>query len=199
MIHKLWILPGLLLMALSPVAMVHAQTGGQPKYKVLVEQGPAYARVTVTTDPAVAVKQTESFQVVCVTRDYRSPFNIVYRDLEIPQGKSSGTVDIYNLRSPNTWINEDWSIHVERDNNGRYDRRTDLCQVNLDLSAQSYGVTKKTLVVSSSISSAKGEQILVGSRPVQNRRVKQQVSGTQPIPNIQKMDDYFSQTGNGSA
>ena len=76
MSYRLLILPGMLLMALAPVEVVHAQTGGQQKYKVLVEQGPAYARVTVTTDPAVAVKQTESFQVVCVTRDYRSPLTL---------------------------------------------------------------------------------------------------------------------------
>ena len=86
MIRRCLITSAWLLIALGPVTPSPGQGGGQPKYKVLFEQGPAYVRVTVTTDPAVPVKRTENFQVVCGLRGYQGVRSVVYRDLEIPQG-----------------------------------------------------------------------------------------------------------------
>lgn len=192
MIRWLLIASGILATVLCPVSMTHGQNPGKQKYKVLIEAGAAYYRVTVTTDPAVPVKQTETFQIVCTTRDYRGTNSVVYNDLEIPTGQASGTTDIYTLKNLHNWGDNCW-IHIEQDNNGRFNRRTDLCETNLDLNNNFDMYPKTMLVVSSNISAARGQRIMVGKNRSQNRVFNNQLSGTQPIPNVEKLDTYFGQ------
>lgn len=200
MIRWLLIASGVLATALFPLSATHGQNQGKQKYKVLIEQGPAYWRVTVTTDPAVPVKQTETFQVVCKTRDYRGTHSIVYHDLEIPTGQVSGTTDIYTLRNHSPYWGENWLIHIEQDNNGRFDRRTDLCETNLDSNNNSHIYPKTMLVVSSNILVARGQQIIAGKNPGQYQVLNNPLTGIQAIPNVEKLSTYFGQlTGVGVA
>ncbi|MDG2184897.1 MAG: hypothetical protein P8K79_04415 [Mariniblastus sp.] len=196
MIRWLLIASGVLATTLFPLSATHGQNPGKQKYKVLIEKGPAYWRVTVTTDPAVPVKQTETFQVVCTTNSsiWRNQTNksVVYHDLEIATGQVSGTTDIYTLKNLHNW-GENCLIHIEQDNNGRFDGRTDLCVTNLDLNNNSHMYPKTMLVVSSNISAARGQRIMVGKNRSQNRVFNNQLSGTQPIPNVEKLNTYFGQ------
>ena len=186
------------LLVLYPVASAEAQNGSRPKYKVDIQQGPAYARVTVTTDPAVPVKQTEKFQVVCRVRDYQGLQNAVYRDLEIGRGQTSGSTELYYLPSGEYWVDWDLLVHVEQDGNGRYDRSRDLCQVELDQGSNGYAYIKQTLVVSSQILTTKGQLVMAGGQ-APARQQTTQVTGKQPIPNIKELNTYFGQFAGGGA